>query len=125
MPEHRSPVSLIRHPLALLILVLLLFAALYSLLAPAEAVPFKFSADWMNHSLLFCGLTLLVKLAFSIAMRWQWVIMLVLAAVLEWIQQWAPGRSASWQDFGFNLLGIGIGMAIVALTFLSKLEHRD
>ena len=77
-----------------------------------------------EHFLALALLGVLFGLAYPRQSRVVAVVGMIVAAMLETIQLWRPGRHASFADFATNVLGLWAGLlAAVALRWLWQRVH--
>jgi VanZ family protein len=87
----------------------ILALAVLSLL-PGAARPHTGASGNLEHLLAYTGAAALLVLAFPVARSWRAAAALaVMAAVLEILQLWIPGRSAGLDNWAFSSLGAGLG----------------
>jgi VanZ family protein len=94
---------------------LLVSAAAFLTLAPRSFRPQTGVEHHLEHVLAFA----LLGLAFGLGYPGRRLLLALLgvamAALLEVLQAWAPGRHANLSDFMMNAIGVGAGLAVAAL----------
>jgi VanZ family protein len=103
---------------------LLLAAAAFLTLAPRMFRPFTGVEHHLEHFLAFALLGLTFGLGYPrrpIAIA---VVGVLIAAALEILQVWAPGRHALFSDFLVNAAGLCGGVAVVAAVNWIVAAHK-
>jgi VanZ family protein len=94
---------------------LLVSAAVFLTLAPRSLRPQTGVEHHLEHVLAFA----LLGLAFGLGYPGRRLLLALLgvavAALLEVLQSWVPGRHANLSDFTMNAIGVGAGLAAAAL----------
>lgn len=105
---------------ALLVLLLLII----SWLAFSPKPPESLTTGWdkSNHLLAFATLAVVASLSLSMLRRARWVSagLLAYGIFIELVQSQIPGRSADAADVLADMVGVALGLAVVAL-----LEHLN
>ena len=97
-----------------------IFAIAVLSLAPTKTIPRTGVGGKLEHVIAYAIATFLTALAYNDG--WRVIIsFLSYAGVLEFLQQFSPGRMSSVGDYLFSAVGIGIGVAVFAL--LRKLSR--
>lgn len=103
---------------------LLVLAAVFLTLAPRTLRPQTGVEHHLEHVLAFA----LVGLAFGLGYPGRRPLLalvgVLMAALLEVVQAWAPGRHANLSDFIVNAIGVGAGLAAAALIDQMRRRRR-
>jgi uncharacterized membrane protein YccC len=103
---------------------LLVSAAVFLTLAPRTFRPQTGVEHHLEHVLAFA----LLGLAFGLGYPGRRLLLALLgvamAALLEVLQSWAPGRHANLSDFIMNAIGVGAGLAAAALVDWMRRKRR-
>ena len=103
---------------------LLVLAAVFLTLAPRTLRPQTGIEHHLEHVLAFA----LVGLAFGLGYPGRRLLLalvgVLMAALLEVVQAWAPGRHANLNDFIVNAIGVGAGLAAAALIDQMRRRRR-
>jgi len=103
---------------------LLVSAAVFLTLAPRTFRPQTGVEHHLEHVLAFA----LLGLAFGLGYPGRRLLLALLgvamAALLEVLQAWAPGRHANLSDFMMNAIGVGAGLAAAALVDWMRRKRR-
>jgi hypothetical protein len=91
--------------------------AVLSLLPADKVIRTRIAGDWSNHLEHVAAYAIgAAVMAFSYP-RWPRTSILLgyilYAGSLEYLQQFSPGRSAQWVEFGFSAAGVVLGIAVV------------
>jgi VanZ family protein len=115
----RWPAALLHGPRARqiwqLLFWLLVLAVLYLALAPAPPKGVSTGWDKANHSLAFMALSAAGFFAYAgtrTRLAWLQVALLALGGGIEIAQYFDPPRSAEWQDWLADAVGMAIGTAL-------------
>jgi VanZ family protein len=104
---------------------LLVSAAVFLTLAPRSFRPQTGVEHHLEHLLAFA----LLGLAFGLGYPGRRLLLALLgvamAALLEVLQSWVPGRHANLSDFTMNAIGVGAGLAAAALIDQMRRRRRD
>jgi VanZ family protein len=80
----------------------------------------------VEHFLAYCAVAAIIGTAFRnlVSLRTLLVAMIVYAGVLEFAQQWAPGREASVIDFLASTAGTVAGLSAAACLLWARGRYR-
>lgn len=101
-----------------------LFSAALAALVIGCLLPARFLPPLPNDKLLhFAAFAVLSLLAARLCANWQQQVfayagLLLLGLLLEYLQQWVPGRSFCWHDMAANAAGIASAACLVLLLTL-------
>jgi VanZ family protein len=87
--------------------------ALLSLL-PSDSIHRTELGGHLEHVLAYLGTAIAVSLAYRLQKTFQIFLMLIIfAGCLEYLQRFSLGRSSSFSDFLFSATGVALGLAII------------
>jgi VanZ family protein len=104
---------------------LLVSAAVFLTLAPRTFRPQTGVEHHLEHVLAFALLGLAFGLGYPGRRLLLALVGVAMAALLEVLQSWAPGRHANLSDFMMNAIGVGAGLAAAALVDWIRRKRRD
>lgn len=93
---------------------LLLAAAVFLTLGPRKFRPYTGVEHHLEHFLAFLLLGLIFGFGYPGHRHVVALIGILMAAILETLQLWVPGRHASFADFAVNATGAWVGLAAAA-----------
>jgi VanZ family protein len=86
--------------------------ALLSLL-PSDSIHRTELGGHLEHVLAYLGTAIAVSLAYRLQKTFQIFLMLIIfAGCLEYLQRFSLGRSSSFSDFLFSATGVALGLAL-------------
>jgi VanZ family protein len=104
---------------------LLVSAAVFLTLAPRTFRPQTGVEHHLEHVLAFALLGLAFGLGYPGRRLLLALVGVAMAALLEVLQAWVPGRHANLSDFMMNAIGVGAGLAAAALVDWVGRKRRD
>jgi VanZ family protein len=104
---------------------LLVSAAVFLTLAPRTFRPQTGVEHHLEHVLAFALLGLAFGLGYPGRRLLLALVGVAMAALLEVLQSWVPGRHANLSDFMMNAIGVGAGLAAAALVDWMRRKRRD
>ena len=92
---------------------------------PGSSIPNVPILSWDKaaHVLVFLVYALLLAAASRTRKGWGWITLAggsVMGIATEWLQSFAPGRDVSGYDFIANVIGVLIGIGVVALVIRGR-----
>ena len=118
------PSLYIRYKSAARLLLLFLIGLFAILVIPTKLFTTGSIPDKEIHTLIFFCLSVILWLGLRLPLMAQWAVLLILAVLTEWLQNFIPYRDASIDDLLANLLGIALGYGVIFIGVLIKKWRR-